>query len=199
MVMPPITSAARTQFMRKDLDRSLENSYINPATLSPFQRIILTTDGTLTEILEAYLSEALQIVKLSENIVSIPEEHQPLKLSAHSQIIQRKILLQGKISMRNFIYAESALVFSRLDEVFQHELLESRVPMGKLWRQNRLETFKEIISTQKEPARDLSQHFDIAPEEELLSRTYLVFSKQEPIIQITEKFPTSFFQTNDPR
>ena len=194
MVMPPTASATQPHFMRKDLDRSLEKSYINPATLSPFQRIILTTDGTLTEILEAYLSEALQIVKLSEEIINLQEDQQALKLEANNQIIERKILLQGKISMRNFIYAESALAFSRLDQVFQHELLESRVPMGKLWRQNRLETFKEIISTQKEPARELSQYFDIAPEDELLSRTYLVFSQGQPIIQITEKFPTSYFQ-----
>jgi chorismate-pyruvate lyase len=40
--------------MRYDLDQSLTISHIEPSRLSAFQRILLTTDGTLTEILEAY-------------------------------------------------------------------------------------------------------------------------------------------------
>ena len=58
--------------MRQDLDRSLEENYIKPSSLSPFQRIILTTDGTLTEILEAYLFEPLQVVKQSEDVIPLP-------------------------------------------------------------------------------------------------------------------------------
>ena len=182
--------------MRQDLDKSLEESYIKPSSLSPFQRIILTTDGTLTEILEAYLFEPLQVVKLSEDIVPLENEHSSLQLEVGSRVIDRRICLQGKISMRNFIYAESTLAFERLDETFQHELLESKVPMGKLWRQNRIETFKEIISTKKEPALGLAEFFDIGEEDSLLSRTYIVSSNRQPIIQITEKFPTCYFRAN---
>ena len=182
--------------MRQDLDKSLEESYIKPSSLSPFQRIILTTDGTLTEILEAYLFEPLQVVKLSEEVMVQTSGHETLQLDSGSRVIDRKICLQGKISMRNFIYAESTLALDRLDETFQHELLESKVPMGKLWRQNRLETFKEIISTKKEPALDLARYFDIEEDEQLLSRTYIVSSQRQPIIQITEKFPTSYFRAN---
>ena len=66
--------------------------------------------------------------------------------------------------------------------------------MGKLWRQNRIETYKEIISTKKEPALELSNAFGITTADPLLSRTYLVFSQRQPIIQITEKFPFSYFR-----
>ena len=58
-----------SQELRPDLQESLTHSHINPAKLSIFQRIILTTDGTLTEILEAYLFEKINIAKLSEGIV----------------------------------------------------------------------------------------------------------------------------------
>lgn len=189
-------SSSPTLDMRQDLDKSLEENYIKPASLSPFQRIILTTDGTLTEILEAYLFEPLQVVKQSEDVMPLPYHHGALKLDAGSTVIDRKIFLQGKISMRNFIYAESTLALERLDETFQHELLESKVPMGKLWRQNRIETYKEIISTKKESAFELADAFGIAAEDQLLSRTYLVFSQRQPIIQITEKFPFSYFREN---
>jgi len=40
-----------------DLEELLTNNHLEPSKLSTFQRIILTTDGTLTEILESYLME----------------------------------------------------------------------------------------------------------------------------------------------
>ncbi|MFN5065182.1 MAG: hypothetical protein ACK5ER_04880, partial [Aphanizomenon sp.] len=54
-----------------DLEELLTNNHLEPSKLSTFQRIILTTDGTLTEILESYLMEKIQIIKLSEKPLSI--------------------------------------------------------------------------------------------------------------------------------
>lgn len=179
--------------MRTDLDESLAKSHIELSTLSPFQRILLTTDGTLTKILEAYLFEPIQIVKLSEGIVSITKDLLPLNLNIGNQIIERKILLQGKISQRNLIYAESILALERLDKNFKDELLKSKIPMGKLWLEYKIETFKEIIDSSKESAENLSNYFKIAKEDKMLSRTYRVFSNRQPIIMITEKIPASYF------
>ena len=52
--------ANKNDMMRQDLSQSLIRSHINPSKLSTFQRILLTTDGTLTEILEAYLFEKIR-------------------------------------------------------------------------------------------------------------------------------------------
>lgn len=182
--------------MRADLDDSLKRSHIEPSTLSPFQRILLTTDGTLTEMLEAYLLEHIQIIKLSEGIVSNTKDILPLDLRIGGEVIERKILLQGKISRRNFIYAESILVYDRLEPRFQEELLKSKIPMGKLWLEHKLEIFKEIIDSSKESADNLADYFQIAKEDKMLSRTYRVFSNRQPIIMITEKFPESYFLKN---
>ncbi len=179
--------------MRQDLNQSLTRSHINPSKLSTFQRIVLTTDGTLTEILEAYLFEKIRVVKLSEGLVSITQDIPPLEVKQGSEVIERKILLQGKISRKNIIYAESILVTERLDEKFKDELLYSRTPLGRLWLEHKFETFKEIIDTTEETADKLSAHFSIKPEDKILSRTYRVFSQSKPIIMITEKFPASYF------
>lgn len=179
---------------RPDLKESLEKSHIDPANLSVFQRIILTTDGTLTEILEAYLSEKIGLVKLSENIEPVAEDIAPLEISRGQDVMQRKILLQGKISRNNWVYAESILVPDRLDEKLKNGLLVSQEPMGRLWLEHRLETFKEIVDSAREPAADLAGYFKIGPTDMLLSRSYRVFSGRQPIILITEKFPESFFQ-----
>ena len=179
---------------RADLEESLKKSHIDPAKLSVFQRIILTTDGTLTEILEAYLSEKIRLVKLSEIIEPISGDNLLLDIASGQEVMQRKILLQGKISRNNWVYAESILVPDRLDEKLKNGLLVSQEPMGRLWLEHRLETFKEIVDSAREPAEDLADYFKIKRSDKLLSRTYRVFSGRRPIILITEKFPETFYR-----
>ncbi|MEH2193076.1 MAG: chorismate pyruvate-lyase family protein [Nostoc sp.] len=172
---------------------SLTSKHIEPLNLSPFQRILLTSDGTLTEILEAYLLEKIQLVKISENLVKVAKPIPALDLDIDTQVIERKILLQGKISLNNYIYAESIIVPERLDSRLKSRLIESQEPMGRLWLEHKLETFKEIIDSARETAEELSDFFNIAKEEKMLCRTYRVFSNKKPIIMITEKFPESYF------
>jgi len=181
------------ELMRSDLDKSLARSHIEPSKVSPFQRILLTTDGTLTEILEAYLFEPILIVKLSEEIILTTQDIPPLGLKSGSEVIERKVLLQGKISRKNFIYAESVLVHERLEPKFRDELLKSKIPMGRLWLEHKIETFKEIIDSSQQLAENLSNYFKIQTEDRMLSRTYRVFSNHQPIMIITEKFPENYF------
>ncbi|MEC4983957.1 MAG: chorismate pyruvate-lyase family protein [Oscillatoria sp. PMC 1068.18] len=182
--------------LRPDLQESLAHSHIDPSKLTTFQRIILTTDGTLTEILEAYLFEKIQLVKLSEGLVSISQEIKPLEIKIGTEVIDRKILLRGKISRNNWIYAESIIVPERLESNFRSRLLESQESMGRLWLEHKLETFKEIVDSSCHPAGKLAEYFKIKPEDKMFSRTYRVFSNRQPIIMITEKFPESYFKKN---
>lgn len=185
-----------TYTLRADLQESLSHSHIEPSKLSTFQRILLTTDGTVTEILEAYLLEKIHVVKLSEGTVLAAQHIPALDVKSGSQIIDRKILLQGKISRSNFIYAESIVVPDRLDEIYRERLLKTQEPIGRLWLEHRVETFKEIIDTAREVAGDLADYFKIRREDRLLSRTYRVLSGRQPVMMITEKFPESFFVKN---
>jgi chorismate-pyruvate lyase len=181
------------QILRTDLQKSLKRSHIEPSSLSTFQRILLTTDGTVTHMLEAYLFEQIHVAKLSEKLVSLTQDIPSMELKKGTEIIARKILLRGSISRKNFIYAESIIVPERLDEKFRNELLKTKSPIGKIWLEQRVETFKEILDSGKEPANDLSNYFDIEPEENILFRTYNVLHSRKSIMMITEKFPESYF------
>ena len=105
-----MTKLDKKSIMRKDLQKSLKRSFIDPRQLSTFQRILLTTDGTVTEMLEAYLFEKIQVAKLSMKEITLSEPFRPLKLAKGSRVISRKILLQGKVSRKNFVYAESIII-----------------------------------------------------------------------------------------
>ena len=191
-VLPPEVNDTE-HIMREDLQQTLGKSHINPAELSTFQRILLTTDGTLTHILEAYLYEQIQVVKLSEKLTALTQDVKVMNLSKGTEVIARKILLRGRISRRNFLYAESILVPERLDEKFRDELLKTKTPIGKIWFEHRVETFKEIIDSGKENGNILSRYFGVEPESQFFFRSYCVYSHHQPTMMITEKFPVSFF------
>jgi chorismate-pyruvate lyase len=179
--------------MREDLQLTLDKSHINPAQLNRFQRILLTTDGTVTDILEAYLFEQMRIVKLGEEISATEAPIPFMNLESGTEVLKREVLLQGKISRKNFIYANSVIVPDRLDDGFKNALMETKMPIGKIWIELRVETFKEIKESSLENALNLSKYFNINPDDKLLSRTYCVYSRKKAVMMITEKFPESYF------
>lgn len=166
---------------------------IDVTQLKPLQRIILTSNGTVTKLLEDLLGEQLTVVKLHET-VAVHEQAIPyLELPAQQQVIQRKICLQGMKTGINWLYAESIIVPTRLDPSFRDDLLESQIPIGNLWSKHRVETFKEILPPFQQPAGELAQYFSIEPQQLLLGRTYRVFSRQQAVMMLTEMFPAHYF------
>jgi chorismate-pyruvate lyase len=180
--------------LRIDLRESLCQSAVDPQLLSSFQRILLTTDGTVTEILEAHLWEAIRIVKLHQECLETDASVPYLDIGPHAPVLIRKIILRGKPSDRNYIYAESIVALDRLDDRLRHGLIETQKPVGQLMLEARLETFREILSCCLEPAEEIGVHFGIGSDATLISRTYRVFANKQPFMLITEKFPETAFR-----
>ncbi|TCK18177.1 chorismate lyase [Thiogranum longum] len=191
------TEKTELGMLRIDLQDSLRQSSVDPRKLSSFQRILLTTDGTVTEILEAQLWEAIHIVKLFQDITDAETAIPFLDIGPGTRIMVRKVLLRGKYSHKNYIYAESILVPERLPDNIRESLMETQKPIGQLIMQNRMESFREILTCKLEEARELSEYFDIPDDAMLVSRTYRVFANRQPIMLITEKFPEAAFQQTD--
>ena len=166
--------------------------------LSIFQRVLLITDGTVTELLEQYLGEAIKVVKLDEGIkkelTQLPHLHQNIINSNDHIFLRRETLLQGQQTLNNWLYAESTIVVNNLAPDFRRDLLESHEPIGKLWSKYRCETYKTIVDARKECAGNLAKHFNIQATDEMISRTYSVYSNKQIIMIITEKFPSQFFR-----
>ena len=98
--------ADRTDLMRTDLQRSLAGSPIDPSQLTSFQRILLTTDGMVTEILEANYWERMVVERLFQEDYALEEELPDLECKAGEHVLDRRILLRGRISHTARIYAE---------------------------------------------------------------------------------------------
>jgi chorismate-pyruvate lyase len=161
---------------------------IDAGALTPLQLILLITDGTLTEILEAYFLERIELVKISERMLTIGECDAPLAGESGEPVMERKINLRGARSGMNYVHADSLVLVNRLDPSFHSELLGTDIPLGRLWRHHRLETWKDLVSIERRDARELHVHLDCDEDTPILARAYDVFSSRKLVMRIAEYF-----------
>ncbi|GAB1255761.1 chorismate pyruvate-lyase family protein [Aurantivibrio plasticivorans] len=164
--------------------------HANDASLSLFQEILLTTDGTVTDLIALYTGSPIHITKIQQSVVNhaVPTS---LQVDPQSDVLHREILLSG--DDKHYLYAESHFVISRMSEQMQSDLLHTDTPIGLLWKQARLETYREIIDSFTEPMGKLAPYFSGDPSDRLRCRSYLIHHNTLPLGLITEKFPASFF------
>jgi chorismate-pyruvate lyase len=162
------------------------------SSLDLLQRILLISDGTLTDTLEAAFIEPIALIKVAVRTLPAPARIDALDLDAGTLLMERKILLRGEESGCNFVYAESLLVVDRLPESFREGVMKSNLPIGRLWSEHKLETWKEILFVERRPARELAEYFGSEEQAEILGRRYRVFSGGRPIMMITEHFPADY-------
>src|SRR6266508_2324509 len=74
----------------------------------------------------------------------------------------RRTPIQRKMSLTNFLYADSYVALDRLDDWMRRGLLESHKPIGFLMQEHRLETFREIVGCGREMAAGLGTYFNAA-------------------------------------
>ncbi len=162
-------------------------------SLGVVPRILLTTDGTLTHILEAYAVEPVYLVKLSHAMVTDPLVRVSLGLGEHERALRRVILLRGAKSDATFVYADSVVMLDRLPAMVVEGLLDTEIPIGKLLFSCRAETYREILATGEEQDPGVAAHFGVEGSEPLVSRTYQIVFEDRPVTRITEKFPRASF------
>jgi len=158
--------------------------------LSLFQKTLLVTDGTVTNLLKLYTQKKITIEKINQEIVlsGIKES----KLCEHeTPVLKREILLSHK--KENYVYANSFFIFENMSRKSQYALLETDRPIGLLWKEERIHTFRDIIEIRVELCDNLTSFFDVPRGTKFLARTYLVYNNNNKLGMITEKFPITYF------
>lgn len=159
--------------------------------LSLLQRILLMTDGTVTDLLKLYAGEAISARRLEQTITR--NNTQPLlSVPPETALLKRRVVLCG--DKTNYLYAESFLVFDMLTETMRYKLLETDCPMGRVWKEEKLEMYRDVIEHRIAPCPRVSIYFDVPFHIPILSRTYLVFVRNKPFGVVTESFPSTHFR-----
>ena len=156
--------------------------------LEPALRLLVTSDGTVTDMLQVICRERINARKLGQEVGPSAHRIDELDLGAGELLMNRRVVLQGDRTGTNYVYADSSIAIDRLDTRFQQELEMSDIPIGRLWRDNRVEIFKEIIGVSNQPAGHLAGHFGIDADTSLIVRDCRVFVAGRPVMLITEHF-----------
>jgi len=165
---------------------------INNDELSLFQRILLATDGTVTDLIALYTGESIRVKKL-EQAIRTEIASSVLQCAGPTPLLIRKILLSG--ATKNYLFADSVFVFERFSKSIQAQLLNTDKPVGLMWKEEKLETYREIVEQKIEPCAQIAGHFELPITAPFVSRTYLIHNAGKPLGAITEKWPVEYFRS----
>lgn len=166
----------------------LEQLRFDP-TLSAPRRALLTTDGCLTRMLEAYACEPIAAVKLAHVLIEPRHQGCPLlDMDGDEALLERTILLRGRHSEKNYVFAEAVIAPQRLSPEVADGLAMTDCPIGPLLSEHRVETWRELLQWGEEPAGARAEHLRVPESAALMFRTYRVYSGGQPIMAVTETF-----------
>ncbi|HYU81135.1 MAG TPA: chorismate pyruvate-lyase family protein [Candidatus Polarisedimenticolia bacterium] len=157
--------------------------------LDPMARVLATTDGTVTEILEAWADEPIEIGYLDQELAELGGPIDALEIGPPFSVLRREIVLRGARTGEALLHAESLIAIDRLPRSIVDGLLLHRTPIGRLLRASRLETYREILQLEMEAAGLFAGRLGRPPDELLVSRTYRVIAGGLPVMLIHERFP----------
>jgi beta-ribofuranosylaminobenzene 5'-phosphate synthase len=147
--------------------------------LDVIERLLLTTDGTVTPMLEHIVGERVVPTKLTQSYRPADEETRTLLMvPPGEQLLFRASELVGASTGILYVRATSVAVPHALPPQLRDGFLRGEEPIGRLLRRLKIETFREILE------------YDVAGEgpEAEASRRYRVYIGNVPALIIGESF-----------
>lgn len=170
---------------------------IDPSRLTPLQRALLVTDGTVTHLIEAYTFSPVEVVPLQEAEQASGIEHAWLELPIGNPVVTREVVLQTPATnaqaSKIHAYAISHIVYQRLPMSVVEGLKSRTGGLGVLLQRTTWETRRDLLWWGVERATGLPDAIKHLESKPFLSRTYRIVAKKDPLMVITEKFPLDEF------
>lgn len=164
--------------------------------LSPVQKMLLGTDGSVTSLLEIVTGSSIEIETLDQRVVpaekSIASE---LKIQPGDEVNHRIVKLKRADTGETLIYAVSHTPLKRLEPDFKEDLIRADIPIGVILKKHKIESRRDLAGADVLQAdKEIAGIFNIIPRETMLSRNYTIIRHGEPLIAIRETFPFNSFQ-----
>lgn len=156
--------------------------------LSPIQKILLTTDGSITRIFEALTGEEVTVDTEKQEVIPASDEiANVLKIEPGEEVNFRVVNL--KDSKGVLVHATSYAPLKRIDEEFKDKIMKADIPIGKIMSELKIEARREITSCSVVKAdQRLAEMFDVDEDSDLLQRNYNIIHKGVVLLNITEIF-----------
>jgi len=159
--------------------------------LSPMQKILLGTDGSVTTLLENALDCEVTVHTLSQEVVPAGKQAAAsLGISEGEQVNHRIVTLNQGENGKVLLYATSDTPLSRLEPSFKDDLMRADIPIGRIMRMHQIESRRELDDVRVcRAGTNVSSILGTFRHEPLLSRRYRIITGKEPLISIRETFP----------
>jgi chorismate-pyruvate lyase len=159
--------------------------------LSPILRVLLVTDGTVTRTLASYFGEAIAVEVLEHAERTSELAYPEIDIAVGDHILHRYVRLLGKASRRVYAVAESVAVLEHVSEQMRRQLIQEHKGIGELLRENRLETYRELLTANLTAADEWAEHLELAATAEVVTRDYRIYQGGRAVLLIREIFPAS--------
>lgn len=163
--------------------------------ISPVQKFLLGTDGSVTQLLESVTGRKVVIRTLVQEVVPAdPAVAENLSIAPGDPVNHRIVEIRTEGEGEVLIYAISDTPIARLPPAFKDDLMRADIPIGRIIRQHHIEARREILNARVSPATEEAERvFGICRHEPVLSRKYRIIHEQKPLIFIEEQLPYNRF------
>lgn len=174
-----------------EISRQIEQIENTVGRLSPVQKILLGTEGSVTHFLEVITGSSIGIVTRVQKVIPADREIAGfLDIPEGEPVNYRVVEIRNSDNNEPLIYATSHTPLSRLTDEFRDDLMRADIPIGRIIQQHRIESRREILRANVEAAdSDARSALHMFHNEPLLSREYRIIHQGYPLIQIREQFP----------
>ena len=170
----------------------VKNQNVSMASLAPFLRTLLVTDGTVTKSLEAYYWERVSVEMVSQASIAAEANINWLDVSLGDEVVGRRVNLRGTMTKTVYAHAFSIIRPNLIPELLRNRLLAGSLGIGELIRDCGLETYRELLEIGfGDSITGFGETADV--QEEHVYRTYRIVLNQQPAILVTEHFPLAVF------
>lgn len=176
--------------MRSEIELTLQNKGLEYFKLPLCARILLVTDGTVTELLEALVREPIALGYKAQEIKKIDNASE-FKSFTNNDWLHRNITLRGTHSGTDWIYAESIIDHQGLNSEARKMLVEENIPIGTILSQTYSDNHRKLIDCGIRKYAAAAVHLSLNPDYEFVFRNYQIMVGTNPIMNITEWFPVS--------
>jgi chorismate-pyruvate lyase len=166
-----------------------ELSKLNFRTLTPFQRALMVTDGTVTKFIEAYTLDPVEIIRLNQRLYPLEEDHPWLEASKGTEVMFREVMIRGIYSHTLYVHGVSYIVPERLQDDMRKRLEVQGEGIGRILNDAQMETRREVLWFGRERPADLPREISRMSDGEFVSRAYRIITDGKPIVMINERFP----------
>ena len=171
-----------------DKINDLEQEY--GKTFSNTQKILLTTDGSITAILDVLYGK-ITLTTLDQHFENADEEHAKLvNVEEGTEINFREVIMHR--DEKPLIYAISHHPLARCSKEVCADLIRADIPIGRILKNYHIESRREIRNIFIERPNDTLKDL-FKTNEDMLARDYVIINNDEILMWIKEVFPVSYF------